>query len=130
MNGAETRSIRELLDSAVRQASDLFRNEAALARAEMSEKAAIAGKGVAMVGAGALVLIPALVMVLLAVAALLIDRGLQPWLANLLTGAGALLIGACLAWAGASRFSAKRLTPRATLEEVQRDRAAVREMAR
>lgn len=130
MSLMDTRNIPELLEHALEQASVLLSNEIALARAELSEKASLAARGVVMIAVGALLALPALVMILLAIASALVDAGWEPWLANLVTGAGALVFGGIVAWIGASRFSAKRMTPRATIDEIRRDRAAVREMAR
>ena len=126
----ETRKITELLEHALQQASVLLGNEIALARAEIAEKVSIAGRGVAMVAIGALLISPALVVILLAIAALLVDAGWKPWQANLATGGGVLVIGFLVAWFGASRFSAKHMAPRETIDEIRRDRAAVREMTR
>ncbi|HMN70590.1 MAG TPA: phage holin family protein [Rhodoblastus sp.] len=131
MSTIETRSIPELLENAVRHASELFTDEVALLRAEISEKLSLAGKGAVMIGVGAALVVPALVLILLSIAALLTERGgLAPWLADLVAGAGALLVGALFAWIGASRLSAKRLAPRETMEALRRDRIAVKEMVR
>lgn len=131
MSMSDMRAAPELLDRAVRQASFLIRDEFALARAEMGEKMSMMARGATLIGAGALLIVPALVLLLLALSAVLIEEGgLEAWLANLLTGAAALVLGGILAWIGAGRFAAKRLAPRETIEEIRRDRAAVREMAR
>ena len=126
----EARSIPDLLDNALQQASALVSNEIALARAEMSEKVAHVGRGAAMIAVGALLATPALVVILMAIASLLVDRGFAPWSANLLTGLVALALGALVIWAGASRFSTRELMPRATMDESRRDRVAVKEMVR
>ena len=126
----ETRSIPDLLDNALRQASSLIGDEIALARAEMSEKLANASRGAAMIACGAFLATPALVVILLAIAALLVDRGFAPWSANLLTGIVALVVGGLVSWAGANKFTAKELMPRATMDEIRRDRVAVKEMVR
>ena len=83
-----------------------------------------------MIAFGGLLLMPALVVILIAIATLLIGRGLEPWTAYLATGAGALIVGGLLAWMGGRRFSAEGLKPRATIEEIRRDRNAVKEMVR
>lgn len=126
----EARSIPDLLDNALLQASALVSNEIALARAEMSEKVAHVGRGAAMIAVGALLATPALVVILMAIASLMVDRGFAPWSANLLTGLVALALGALVIWAGASRFTASELIPRATMDEIRRDRVAVKEMVR
>ena len=66
MNSPSSRSIPELFSDAVGQLAKLVGNEFDLARAELSEKAGQAGKAAGMIGAGAVILIPALVLVLFA----------------------------------------------------------------
>src|SRR3984893_2757864 len=91
MNSPTSRSIPELFSDAVGQLAKLVGNEFALARAELSEKASQVGKAAAMIGAGAVVLMPALVLLLFAVSAGLIRGGVSEPVAYLLTGAGAVL---------------------------------------
>ena len=80
MNSRTDRSIPELFSEAVGQLAKLIGNEFALARAELSEKAGQAGRAAAMMGAGAVIMIPALVMLLFAVAAALMHGGAPPQL--------------------------------------------------
>jgi len=130
MNSQSNRSIPELFSDAVAQLAKLLGNEFALARAELSEKASLAGRGAGMVGAGAVLLIPALVLLLFALSAMLIRRGVSEPLAYLAVGAAATLIAAVLIGMGLSRFSAGALTPRVTLDQVERDKDAAKEMVR
>ena len=62
MNSPSSRSIPELFSDAVGQLAKLVGNEFDLARAELSEKAGQAGKAAGMIGAGAVILIPAIVL--------------------------------------------------------------------
>ena len=62
MNSPSSRSIPELFSDAVGQLAKLVGNEFDLARAELSEKAGQAGKAAGMIGAGAVILIPAFVL--------------------------------------------------------------------
>jgi hypothetical protein len=105
MNSPNNRSIPELFSDAVGQLATLVGNEFELARAELSEKASQVGRAAAMIGAGAVVLMPALVLLLFAVSAGLIRGGFSEPVAYLLTGAGAALVSAALIAAGLSRFS-------------------------
>ena len=75
MTSPTERSISELFGDAISQLAKLVGNEFALARAEMSEKAAQAGRAAAMIAAGAVVMIPALVLLLFAAASALIKSG-------------------------------------------------------
>jgi Putative Actinobacterial Holin-X, holin superfamily III len=130
MNSQDRRSIPELLSDAMSQLAKLIGNEFELARTELSEKAGLVGRGIAMIGAGAVILIPALVLVLFAISAALIRGGLSEPLAYLLTGAGAALVSAALIGIGLSRLSGDALKPSMTFDQVERDKIAAKEMVR
>jgi hypothetical protein len=130
MNSQGSRSIPELFSDAVGQLAKLIGNEFELARAELSEKASQLGRAIAMIGAGAIILMPALVLLLFAVSAALMRGGLSEPLAYLVTGAGAALVSAALIGVGLSRLSGDALKPSVTLDQVQRDTIAAREMVR
>ena len=130
MNSQSSRSIPELFSDAVGQLAKLVGNEFDLARAELSEKAGQAGKAAGMIGAGAVILIPALVVLLFAASAALIRGGMFEPIAYLLVGFGAALLSAVLVAIGISRLSGGALKPTVTLDQVQRDRVAAKEMVR
>jgi hypothetical protein len=112
------------------QLAKLVGNEFELARAELSEKASQVGRASAMIGAGAVILMPALVLLLFALSAALIRSGFSEPTAYLLTGGGAALISAVLIATGLSRLSGDALKPSVTLNQVQRDKVAAKEMVR
>jgi hypothetical protein len=130
MSSPNSRSIPELFSDAVGQLAKLVGNEFELARAELSEKASQVGRAVAMIGAGAVILMPALVLLLFAASAALIRNGLSEPVAYLLTGAGAALVSGALIGIGLSRLSGDALKPSITLDQVQRDKVAAKEMVR
>jgi hypothetical protein len=130
MSSQSSRSIPELFSDAVGQLAKLIGNEFDLARAELSEKAGQVGRATAMIGAGAIILMPALVLLLFAVSAGLIRGGFSEPIAYLLTGLGAALVSAALIGVGLSRLSGEALKPSITLEQVQRDKVAAKEMVR
>jgi hypothetical protein len=130
MNSPNSRSIPELFSDAVGQLAKLVGHEIELARAELSEKASQVGRAAAMIGAGAVILIPALVLLLFAVSAALIRGGMSEPIAYLLTGAGAALVSGGLIVTGMSRLSGDALKPTVTLDQVQRDKVAAKEMVR
>jgi hypothetical protein len=130
MASPTNRSIPDLLSDAVGQLGKLVGNEFALAKAEISEKASQAGRAAGMIGAGAVLMIPALVLLLFAASAGLVRAGFSEPIAHLLTGIGAALISAILIWLGLSRLSGDALTPKVTLEQVERDKMAAKEMVR
>jgi len=119
-----------LFSDAVGQLAKLVGNEFELARAELSEKAAQAGRAAAIIGAGAVLLIPALVLLLFALSSALIRSGFSEPLAYLLTGAGAALVSGALIAMGLRRLSGDALKPSVTLDQVQRDKVAAKEMVR
>lgn len=130
MNSQSNRSIPELFSDAVGQLAKLIGNEFDLARAELSEKAGVAARASAMIGAGVVMLIPALVLVLFAVSAALIRSGMSEPAAYLLTGAGAAVVSGALISLGMSRLSADALKPSVTLDQVERDKVAAKEIVR
>jgi hypothetical protein len=130
MTMPHNRSIPELFSEAFDQLAKLVGNEIALARAELSEKLGQFGRGMAMICAGALLFMPALVLILLAIAAGLIDAGLSEPMAYLATGAGTAVIGGILVWVGVNRISGPALKPSLTIEQLQRDQVAAKEMVR
>jgi hypothetical protein len=130
MNLQGNRSIPELFSDAVGQLAKLIGNEFDLARAELSEKAGVAARASAMIGAGVVMLIPALVLVLFAVSAALIRSGMSEPAAYLLTGAGAAVVSGALISLGMSRLSADALKPSVTLDQVERDKVAAKEIVR
>jgi hypothetical protein len=130
MNSPVNRSIPELFSDAVGQLAKLVSNEFELARAELSEKASQVGRAAAMIGVGAIVLLPALVVLLFAVSAALIRGGFTEPMAYLLTGGTAAVISLGLIAIGISRLSGDALKPSVTLDQVQRDKVAAKEMVR
>lgn len=124
------RSIPDLVSDAFAQLGKLIANEFDLAKAEISEKLSLIGRAAALIGAGAILLIPSLVVLLFACAAALIKNGYSEPVAYLITGGIATIISAVLLMVGLSRFSADALKPKETIRQVQRDKAAAQEMVR
>jgi len=123
----DQRSLSELVSDAIDQVSKLIRNEAEIARAEVAEKATAAAIGIALLVGGALVVIPAMVLLLMALAAWLTELGLQSSLSNLIAGVIALVVSAVLAYAGRARLKPQNLKPHRTIAELERDATVVRE---
>lgn len=130
MSSANSRRIPELFSNALDQLARLVGNEFDLARAEISEKISNAGRALALIGAGALICVPALVLILFAIAATLIHRGFSEPFAYLCTGGGAALVAAVLMVLGLNRVSHGALKPRVTIDQVKRDTVAMKEMTR
>jgi len=130
MTSPGNRPIPELFSEAVGQLGKLIGNEFELARAELSEKANQAGRAAGLIGAGAVLFIPALVLLLMAMAAMLISSGFSAVAAYFITGAGAAFVSGTLIAIGLNRLSGDALKPTMTLEQVERDKNAAKEMVR
>jgi protein-S-isoprenylcysteine O-methyltransferase Ste14 len=116
------RSIPDLFTDIAHQVPRLLRTEAQLARTEMSEKIGQAASGLGMIVGGAVLLIPALVVLLFAAASAIADAGLlpAPW-PDWAVGGGVLLLGLILLFIGMRRLRAERLVPDRTIAQLQRD---------
>ena len=123
----DQRSVSELFSDAINQFSRLIRNEVSIARAEIASKATNAAMGLGLLVGATLFVIPSLVLVLLALSAWLSELGLSDPLANLLAGVVGLLISGVLACMGKTRLNPENLKPTRTINELQRDVAAVKE---
>jgi hypothetical protein len=130
MSPRTDRSLSELLSDVFAQLAKLIGKEFDLAKAELSSKASQVGLASAMIGAGAVIMIPALVLLLFAAAAALMHAGFSDPIAYLLTGGGAILIAAILIGVGISRMSSEALKPSITIEQLQRDKVAAKEIMR
>ena len=126
----DLRTIPSLLGDAVEQLGKLMQNEAQLARAELSEKVGIAMRGMLMMGAAAILVIPVLVMLLLALALALHSAGLSAWLAALVSALAGGAVAAILLLVGRTHLRAEKLTPRVTLHELEADVGAAKELVR
>ena len=122
------RSIPELLGDVLAQLAKLIGNEFDLAKAELSDKASQVGRALVMIGTGAVIMIPALVVLLLAGAAALMRVGFSDPVAYLITGGAAVMLAAILIGIGVNRMSGEALKPSMTLEQLQRDKIAAKEM--
>ena len=130
MTSPTERSIPELFGDAISQLAKLVGNEFALARAEMSEKAAQAGRAAAMIAAGAVVMIPALVLLLFAAASALIKSGFSDPVAYFCAGGGAAILAGILIAVGLNRLSGEAMKPSITLQQVEKDKRAAKELVR
>jgi len=124
----DVRSISRLFGAALDNLSKLIRTEVQLARAEVTEKAGKAAVGAGMLLGGMLLLIPALVLYLMAIAAWLVSHGFSPVTAHLLSGTIALIAAAILACLGLQALKPAALAPRETMREIERDIVAAKEM--
>ncbi len=125
-DNSSRRSIPELFGSMFRQVTELVRTEGMLARTEMSEKMSHMGTGLGLLVSGAVLAMPALVILLGALVSALIENGMAPYWASAVVGGIALLIGLMLLSMGANWLRAGNLVPDRTLQQLQYDANAAR----
>lgn len=123
-------SMIDLFSRLVDQMSMLFRKEIELAKAEMSEKISQLGSGLMRAAIGAVLMIPAAVILMHAAVAWLDEAGLEPRWGYLIVGVIVSVIGAALLQSGVAATRTSNLTPHRTAEQLQRDAAVAREQIR
>ncbi|WP_404376932.1 phage holin family protein [Vreelandella aquamarina] len=123
-------SVGSLLSTLLNEVTALVRGEAALAKAEMSEKThqAMAGVGaIATAGAvlfgGFLTLLAALVMLLNEV----LPPETRPWLSAVVVGAVVTLIGVVMLKAGLKKVRAQGLMPNRTMNSLRDDQTLAKQ---
>src|SRR5258705_6253716 len=97
MASMNVRPIPEIFTDLVAQVTALVRKEAQLARAEISEKASRAFAGMALMLVGAVLLIPALTILLQAAMAGVDENRIEASIASAILGGAALILGIVLA---------------------------------
>jgi len=125
-----TRTVPELFTSVVSQLAELMRTEGLLARAEISEKMTLVATGLGLIVGGAILLMPALVVLLEAAVAALVDNGYAPYWSALVVGGACLALGLILLLIGARWLRASKLMPDKTIHQLQRDAATARSQMR
>ncbi len=124
----QNRSIADVLRDVLSQLTTLLRKEAQLARVELSENINRAGLGLGLIVGGAVLLIPALVILLEAAVRALEQNGMRPAEATAIVGGCA--VGFVLAAIGISRLRVKSLIPNKTIQQLQRDAATAKQQMR
>jgi hypothetical protein len=130
MLAPDTKSIASLFGDVFEQLGSLVGTEARLAQAEISEKIEEASLGVAYAAAAAVLIIPALVMLLLALALWFTQMGVAPVLSYLGAAAIGGLLSVVLGFIGLNRLNPKRLKLSKTKLQIDLDIAAARKLAK
>ncbi|WP_417422351.1 phage holin family protein [Halomonas sp.] len=126
-------SVGSLLSTVMQEITSLVRNEAELAKAEMSEKthqvmasiATIAIAGAVLLG-GFLTLLAALVFVLNEV----LPPDMTPWLSAIIVGVVVTLIGFIMLKGGMKQLQARNLMPNRTISSLRHDKEFAKEHQR
>jgi uncharacterized protein YebE (UPF0316 family) len=126
----DLRLIPALFGDAIEQLGKLVSNEIQLARAEISEKVAQAGRGVAYVAAASVLMIPVLVVLLITLALWLNQIGMSPVVSHLIAAAVGAAISLILGLVGLNHLKPEKLTPTVTIQQVERDVATAKELAK
>jgi protein-S-isoprenylcysteine O-methyltransferase Ste14 len=127
---SELRAISTLLGDALSQFAKLFQNEVDLAKAELGEKVQRAGGALGFIAAGAVLLIPALVLALFALSAALIAAGWSQPASYLVSAIAGLVIAGVLFAIGVNRLNARNLAPHETMRQLGKDKDTVKGIVR
>ena len=120
------RSIGELFTELARETTTLVRQEILLAKVELTRKASQAGRQVALIAAGGLVLYAGVLAIIAAIILFLADH-MAPWLAALLVGAAVIAIGYGLIKQQLEALKRLDAKPKATLETLREDKQWAKE---
>jgi hypothetical protein len=120
------RSVPNILTDLLMQFTVLLRKESELARTEISEKFSSLGTGLTLIVVGAVLLMPALVILLEAAVAGLETTGLSPYWSAVAIGGAVFIIGLILLAIGAASLKPKQLVPNRTIHQLQEDASAAK----
>lgn len=130
----DDRGILDLLKELSTEGQTLVRQEVALAKAELAEKAVNVGKDLAFIAAGAFValagglaLLYALILGLTVLLAGPLDDETARWLAPLIVGVLIVVAAGALIWTGYSSLKRRDLVPRKTTETIQETKEWMKE---
>lgn len=118
-------SVGTLLRELAHEVPALLRNEVALAKSEMREHMADVQKATGAIATGGAVALAGLVVVLMAVVYAL-SEVMEPWLAALLVGGAALVVGYMMLAAGREKLKNASLRPERTVDSLRKDTNAIR----
>ena len=126
----DERSLGELFGDLARDMGTLVSQELALARTELTDKAARVGKEIAMLAVGGLVAYAGLLAIIAAVIVLIADRGVPLWVSALVVGLIVAGIGYVLVQRGISALKHEDFAPRQTIQSIKEDTRWVKEQVR
>ena len=115
----DDRSIGELLSELSRETSTLVRKEIELARTEIGAKAQKAAIDAGMVGGGGALIHAGVLVLLAAVVAGLTQLGMMPWLSALIVAAVTIIIGYVLVNRGVTNLRRVDVAPRQAIETLK-----------
>ena len=125
-----TRPLTSLFTDVVSEVTSLFQTEMRLVRAEVNEKINRMANSGALIGAGAIMLLAAVFVLLLAIVRWLAIAGLPEEWGLLLVGAAVAAIGTALLMKGVNNLKGSALVPRRSIQQVRADLSVAREQVR
>lgn len=126
----DLQTISSLVGDALSQFNKLLQNEIELAKAELTEKAQQVSGALGFLAGGAMLVIPAIVMALFALSAVLIANGWSQAAAYLASALLAAVVAAVLFAIGMHRLDARHLKPGETIRQLDKDKAAMKGIVR
>ncbi|HET9110144.1 MAG TPA: phage holin family protein [Ktedonobacterales bacterium] len=124
----DDRSLGELFSDLTREMSTLVRQEVALAKTEMTEKASALGKNAAMLVVGGALLYAAF-LALVATAIIGLAYAMPWWLAALIVTIIVAIIGGVMARMGLENLKKTQLAPTKTVETIKEDATWIKQQA-
>ena len=113
------RSLGELFSDLSQQTADLIKQEMRLAKAELGDKLSDAGKHAMMIGVSIAFGLAAVMAAAAAIALVLVDIGVVPWLAAVITAAVMGLAAYTLAQSGISALRKQSIAPVETIHSLK-----------
>ena len=126
----DDRSLGELFADLAKESSVLVRQEVALAKAEMTQKAGQVGKDIGFLAVGGLVLYAGLLAIIAAIIIVLGTIGVPWWLAALVVGVIVAGVGYFLVQKGMQALKRENLAPKQTIETLKEDAEWAKEQVR
>ncbi|HEX8228460.1 MAG TPA: phage holin family protein [Chloroflexia bacterium] len=126
----DDRSLGELFADLAKESSVLVRQEVALAKAEMTQKAGQVGKDIGFLAVGGLVLYAGLLAIIAAIIIVLGTIGVPWWLAALVVGVLVVGVGYFLVQRGLQALKTENLAPKQTIETLKEDAEWAKEQVR
>ena len=123
----DERSLGDLFSDLSRETTTLVRQEVQLAKAELTQSATEAARGIGMLAAGGAVAYAGLLFLLLAIVFGLIKAGWDAWLSALVVGVVVIAIGAILVLRARESLKPANLAPRRTVETLKEDQEWAKE---
>jgi putative superfamily III holin-X len=120
---SDNRSLGELFSELSRETATLIRQEAALARSEVTLSLTRLGRHAALIAGGGALAYAGLLALVAALVLGLVRMGLPPWAAALVGGIATLAIGYLLIQRGLSELRRDQLTPAQTVETMKENAA-------